>query len=143
MSTVITDIADAVVTKLNGSTWDQSFTATRKYAPTYRLRDMDTLTVTVVPAAEITTLVGRSTRSHEYTIDVGVQKRFSSSALATIDPLMDLVQDINDAFVRAALSGYSSAKWTGSEIDPIFAPDHFQQFRQFTSVVHMTYVVHR
>ena len=143
MSAIVAQIADAVVTKLNADTWDLSFTAVRRYAPTFRLRDMDTLHVTVVPSSESIEQMGRSRRQHDYVIDVGVQQRFSSDSNATIDPLADLVQDIADAFAGASLSGYTSAVWTGTEVDPIFAPDHFQQFRQFTSVVHLSYRVYR
>tara|TARA_R110002051_G_scaffold14483_2_gene46939 strand:+ start:364 stop:795 length:432 start_codon:yes stop_codon:yes gene_type:complete len=143
MTAAVVSIADAIVTKLNADTFDLSFTAVRKYAPLYRLRDMDTLHVTVVPSSETITQLHRTKQVHEYTIDVGVQQRFSSDANTTIDPLADLVQDIADAFAGASLSGFTSAAWVSSEIEPIFAPDHFTQFRQFTSVIRLMYRVHR
>lgn len=143
MAAVINAIGDAVVTKLNAGTFSQSFTAVRKYAPHFRLRDMDTLHVTVVTSSEDIAQSDRVTRSHDYTIDIGVQKRFSSDALTALDPLQDLVQEISDEFTGAALTGYTSATWTGTTVDPIFAPDHMTKFRQFTSVVRLAYRVFR
>ena len=140
---VINSIADAVVTKLNAATFTQSFTAVRKYAPIYRLKDMDTLHVTVVPSSEDISPVNRADTEHEYTIDVGIQKRFSSDANTTIDPLMDLVQEVSDEFTGAGLAGYTSAHWVRTTVDPIFAPDHMSKVRQFTSVVRLAYKVFR
>jgi len=143
MGAVVNTIGDAVVTKLNAGTFTQSFTAVRKYAPMFRLRDMDTLHVTVVSSSESVEQSDRTTRKHDYTIDIGIQKRFSSDALTTLDPLLDLVQEISDEFTGATLTGYTSATWTRTTVDPIFAPDHMSKFRQFTSVVRLSYRVFR
>ena len=143
MAAIVNTIADAVVTKLSAATFTESFTAVRKYSPTYRLRDMDTLHVTVVSSSESIEASDRSTRQHEYTIDIGIQKRFSSDALTTLDPLLDLVQEVSDEFTGATLTGYTAASWTRTTVDPIFAPDHMSKFRQFTSVIRLTYVVFR
>jgi len=143
MAAIVNTIGDAVVTKLNAATFTQSFTAVRKYAPLYRLRDMDALHVTVVTSSESIEQSDRATRQHDYTIDIGVQKRFSSDALTTLDPLADLVQEISDEFTGAELTAYTSATWTRTSVDPIFAPDHMSKFRQFTSVVRLTYRVYR
>jgi len=56
----IADIADAVVTALNGHTFSQPLTAARAYRPVFDLKDMTDLHVTVVPKGVELTTAGRA-----------------------------------------------------------------------------------
>ncbi len=57
MSAVITDLADAVVDKLNAASLSQSFTAERAYVPIHQLEQLSDLKVSVVPVPEPMSLI--------------------------------------------------------------------------------------
>ena len=80
---VIIDIADAVVTELNGATLSLPLTAERHYRPIFDLKDMKTLHVTVVPKGVEVTPAGRSNNHYDYQIDVAVQKKLADGSGAS------------------------------------------------------------
>lgn len=148
MSTVI-DIADAVVTALNGATLSQSFVAERKYVPVHELDDLAQLRVSVVPATLEGVLIDRAGRNlYTFTIDVAVQKSIGSGAMtdvqinAACDPLMTLSEEIADLFDGKALTS-PAARCTDVKNVPIFAPAHLDEKRVFTSVVSLTFKLGR
>lgn len=132
------DIADAVVTALNGHSFSQEFTAVRAYRPTFDLKDMTHLHVTVVPKAVELSTAGRGLAQSDVQIDVGVQKKLSAVDEDTteIDALMDLVQEIAD-FVRAT-GRFGEAAWVRTENAPVYSQEHLAELRQFTSVLTLT-----
>jgi hypothetical protein len=135
----IAQVAQAVTDELNGATLSLSFTAERRYAPQYELADMDSLHVTVVPKELTVATAGRSAGQFDCAVDVAVQKRFSTDAPSEIDPLMDLAEEIAEFFRGRRLSALPSAAWVKTEHKPIFAPEHMQEFRQFSSVITLTF----
>ena len=139
---VIIDIADAVVTELNGGTFSQAFTAERHYKPVFELPEMKTLHVTVVPKGVETRLATRGLLQHDYQIDVAVQKKFDTGDNPELDPLMGLVEEIADSFKGRNLDS-ANAVWVGTENAPVYAAEHMEQFRQFTSVLTLTFRVLR
>ncbi len=142
MATVIA-IADAVVTVLNAGGFAQPFTAMRLYRPQFELKDMGTLHVTVVPRGLVIQTASRGIDQHDYQIDVAVQKRLASEDAAEIDSLMALVEQIADRFRHKVLETDPEACWVKSENAPLYAPEHLEQLRQFTSVLTLTYRTHR
>jgi len=138
----ITDIADAVVAELNGHTFSLPVTAVRAYVPQYELAEMNTLHVTVVPKGRTKSAVGRVPRTSEHTLDVAVQKKLAGEGTVDADPLMGLVEEIDTYFdIGKRLASYPNAVCVAVANLPIFAPDHFEQFRQFTSVLSLTFRV--
>jgi choline dehydrogenase-like flavoprotein len=81
----ITDIADAVVTALNGQSFSQPFTAARAYRPAFDLREMKDLHVTVVPKGVELTTAGRGLAQSDVQIDIGVQQKLATGDDAEID----------------------------------------------------------
>ena len=142
MATVIA-IADAVVTALNAGGFAQPFTAVRLYRPQFELKDMGTLHVTVVPRGLLIQMASRGIDQHDYQVDVAVQKRLATEDTAEIDSLMALVEQIADRFRHKVLETDPEACWVKSENAPIYAPEHLEQLRQFTSVLTLTYRTHR
>lgn len=143
---VIMDIADAVVTELNGApegTFREAFTAQRLYQPVFDLAEMKTLHVTVVPNAVDLQAAGRDLMQEDHAIDVAIQKKLDSGDNAEIDALMDLVQDVADFFKLRRLTAYPAAVWSKTENKPVFYPNHIEQMRQFTSVLTITFRVIR
>ena len=136
--TSIINIADALVTALNGHSFSEPFTAARAYRPAFDLKDMTDLHVTVVPHGIEMSMLGRNVVQDDVQIDLAVQKRLSApeSEDNEIDALMALVREITD-FVRST-GQFAGAVWTRTENVPIFSPEHLGELRQFTSVLTLT-----
>lgn len=140
---VITDIADAIVAELNAATFSQPVTATRHYLPQFDLKEMHALHVTVVPKRVVLAGGDRSRSQGDYSIDVAVQRKFESEMNADLDPLTNLVEEIVDHFRGKRLASYPNAAWLKTEQTVLYAPEHIDEFRQFTSVLTLTYRVLR
>jgi hypothetical protein len=52
---------------------------------------------------------------------------------------MELVQEIADRLRFDRLAGYPLAVWIKTEHTAIYAPEHLDQLRQFTSVLTLTF----
>jgi len=140
---VITDIADAVVAELNGGTFSQTFTAKRYYRPIFDLAEMSDLHVSVVPRAMTIERADRSRNQHDVQIDVAVQKKCEAGDADELDPLMSLVEEIADFFRLRRLVAYPDAVWVKTENVPVYAQEHMEELRQFTSVLTLTFRVVR
>ena len=153
---LIADIADAIVAELNAAAggFSQSFQAERHYLPLFDLEQMKDLHVTVVPKGVTVQPAGRTLLQHDYSIgrdrnqhdvqvDVAVQKRFTTGDNAELDPLLTLVEEIADFFRLRRLASVPAAVWVRTEHAPVYAPEHMEQMRQFTSVITLTYRVIR
>ena len=140
---VITDIADAIVAELNAATLSQPVTAVRHYLPQFDLKEMQTLHVTVVPKAVVLASSDRSRGQGDYSIDVAVQKKFETEANVELDPLTNLAEEIADHFRGKRLPSYPNAAWIKTEQNVLYAPEHIDELRQFTSVLTFTYRVLR
>jgi hypothetical protein len=140
---VITDIADAVVTELNGGSFSQPFTAARHYRPLFDLADMAALHVTVVPKGIVVERLDRSRNQEDVQVDVAVQKKFETGESAELDALVALVEEVADFFRLRRLAAYPAAVWVKTENVPVYAPEHMDELRQFTSVLTLTFRVAR
>ena len=139
---VITDVADAIVVELNAATFSQTVNAVRAYLPQYKLTEMQTLHVTVVPKGIVIANPDRSRSQSDYSFDVAVQKKFSTGSNEELDALLQLVQDIVLYFRHTQrLESFPNAIWMKTEVPVLYAPDHMEQLRQFTSVLTLTYRV--
>jgi hypothetical protein len=142
MSTII-DIAQAVVTSLNAGEFGQEFQAERKYQPVFELSEMQTLHVTVVPKSVSISMASRNDGYFDCAIDVGVQKRVNVEDPDEIDALMDLVEQLADHLRQRRLDEQPEAVWLSIANEPVFAPEHLDQERTFTSVLTVTYRLRR
>ena len=147
---LIATMTDAVVAELNapGTSFEGQFTAQRHYRPRFEIEagDLDDLRVTVVPRGITIEKATRAGDVHEVQIDVAVQKRLPPEAEAgpqAIDALMTIVQEIADHMRGRRLSTFDDAAWRRIENDPIYAVDHLDELRVFTSVLTLTYRVLR
>jgi hypothetical protein len=139
---VILDIADAVVAQLNATPFSRPVTAQRHYQPRFELAEMTGLKVSVVPRAAVAKSLDRNRDSFEYQIDVAVQQRTDMSQ-ASLDALMTLVEEIADHFRTQPLSGYPAARCVAVANEPVYALEHLDELRQFTSVITLTFRVWR
>ena len=140
---VVTDIADAVVQELNAGTFSTPLEAKRHYRPIFDLAEMQDLHVTVVPKGLAVERLDRSRNQHDVAIDIAVQKKCQTADNAELDPLMALVEEIADFFRLRRLTACPGAVWIRTENVPIYAPEHLDELRQFTSVLTLTFRVVR
>lgn len=139
----INNIADAIVAELNAATFGQPVTAVRHYLPSFELTEMQALHVSVVPKSVILAGGDRSRSQGDYSVDVAVQRKFQTGDNAELDTLADLVEEIADHFRAKRLSSYPNAVWLKTEQSVLYAPEHMEELRQFTSVLTLTYRVLR
>ncbi|MCC7409098.1 MAG: hypothetical protein IT442_13605 [Phycisphaeraceae bacterium] len=144
MSTIL-DIADAVKAELNssGSPLAGLAVVQRHYKPAFDLKELKDLHVVVVPKAVESTGATRTLMQMDVQIDVGVLKKLGEDPVAEADTLMSLVEDIAGYLRSRPLAALPGVVWVRCENTPIYAPDHLEQFRQFTSVLTLTYRVLR
>ncbi len=139
----INNIADAIVAELNAATFSQSVTAARHYLPRFELTEMQTLHVSVVPKSIVLAGGDRSRSQGDYSVDIAVQRKFQTGDNAELDALANLVEEIADHFRAKRLSSYPNAAWLKTEQSVLYAPEHMEELRQFTSVLTLTYRVLR
>ncbi len=137
------DICDAVVEELNTASLSQELTSKRHYVPVFDLHDMQQLHVSVVPKGVVVTKADRTRNTHDVQIDVAVQKKFDAGDAAEVDPLMDLVEEVADFFRLRRLASYPNAHWIKTEHASLYAQEHWEELRQFTSVLTFTFRVVR
>lgn len=139
----IVAIADAVVAELNAGTFSESFTAERLFQPVFELTDLQVLHVSVVPRSVKSQGATRGASFFDCAVDIGVQKKLGAEDEADIESLLDLVEAISDYLRSRPLQAWPRAAWVKSENAPVYAPEHLEQLRQFTSVLTITYRVMR
>ena len=142
MAATILAIADAVVDELNGSVFSRPLEAERHYQPLFELAEMTTLRVSVVPRSIASRGLDRNRDSFDYRVDVAVQQKLDPTP-GNLDALVALVEEIADHFRSEPLSGYPAARCTEVENAPVYAAEHLEEFRQFTSVLTLTFKVWR
>jgi hypothetical protein len=135
---LIVDIADALAEALNGHEFSVEFEAVREYRPVLDLPDMKTLRVSVVPKGVVMVPADRSRVQHDVEVDVLVQKKLDAGDSTELDALMSFVEEIA-GFLKFKRLESVAASWVKTVNEPIFAPDHLEQLRQFTSVLTVTY----
>ena len=141
MSLVI-DIADALTALLNGHDFSEEFEAAREYRLLVDLADMKDLRVTVVPKTLAMVAADRSRVQQDVEIDIVVQQKLDEGDADELDGLMSVVEEIA-GFLKFKRLESVGASWVKTANEPIFAPDHLEQLRQFTSVMTVTYRVVR
>jgi hypothetical protein len=107
--------------------------------------ELDKLTavprVSVVPKSVQPQHMTRSGRADNVTIDIGIQAKIIGSPETDVPKLCRLVRTLLDFMWGRALTRAPEAVFMEAGIDPVYAPDHLQQLRVFTSVVSVTYKV--
>jgi len=139
----INQIADAIVQSLNAGSFSMPVEAQRCYQPVHDLSQLQQLRVSVVPKSLTATIAARSDSYFDCAIDIGVQRKVDADDQEALDGLMHLVEEIADHLRFHRLDAFPNAAWLSVENNPIFAPDHLEKERVFTSVLTVTYRVRR
>jgi hypothetical protein len=140
MSTIL-NIADAVVASLNAGTFAQPVQAERRYQPTFGLPDLAELKVSVVPKSVTISNATRTDGYFDCAVDIGVQQKIAEES--ELDGLVDLVEQIADHLRQKRLEDAPEAAFVSIANEPVFAPEHLDAQRVFTSVLTVTYRVRR
>jgi hypothetical protein len=145
MGVAILDIADAIVTALNGATLSQTFTAARAYVPKFDLTTATGYQVCVVPKADSREPGGQSEDSAELLIDIGVMKKLAArttaaAELAEIDAAMLLCDEIRAVVNRKRLAGVEDAICSKIEQNPIYSVDQADEARTFLTALTTTWI---
>ena len=139
MASRIVQIADDVVTVVNGGSYTipDTVTAVRYYVPEYKMEDIKTLKVSVIPNDNPEQLTARNVSQRDFIISVGVQKK-TTNITTDFDALVELVEEINAIF-RFGKLPVTNVSWIASEIDPVYDSDHATGMNVFTSVLNLTF----
>jgi hypothetical protein len=143
MTSELIRVADAVVAALNVGAFSMPFTAERHYQPVFDLAEMKDLHVSVVPRGREIAQAARTLATFDCKVDVAVQKKFTTGDAAELDPLMALAEELAEFFRCKRLPGLPDAAWVKTEHSPVYAQDHLQELRQFTSVMTLTFRITR
>ena len=135
----IIQLADAVATDLNEQTWEPSFEATRSYRPTFDLEDLETLRVTVAPAAMEMMPLSRGEYERRLGVLVVVQARMGLEQMDRLDELANLIHEIGEHLTDLELADMPDARFTGIENDPLYHPDILETKRVFLAPMLATY----
>lgn len=142
MPATIVTLADAVVAQLNSTTFSLPFNATRLYLPRFDLAQMTTLHVSVVPKSVTSKGLDRARDTFDYRLDIAIQQKLEPT-VTNLDPLMTLVEEIADHLRTQRLAAFPEARCVEVENVPVYALEHLDEFRAFTSVVTPTFKLWR
>ena len=151
MASQATQIAEAVKVEMNATTFTLAFTSVRLYLPLFDFHQMDDLHVTVASNSTTSELVARDGSVEEvHQVDVAVQKRLAGNPAAEatngteLDALVELAEDIGQHFrVAGALPGFTSARYAGHAVQPLYDPGLLKTQKLFTSVITLNFNVQR
>ncbi|HNB60283.1 MAG TPA: hypothetical protein PK308_08205 [Phycisphaerales bacterium] len=138
MPAAIVQLADAVVADLNAATFSQPFTAQRSYLPRWKLEELATIRVTVVPKDDVGERASRAQWQEDYQLDVAIQQRLGANETAQMDALVLLGQELADYFKSRNPAG-DLATLVAVAFAPLFDPDHLEKHKTLTTVLNLTF----
>lgn len=112
---ISSDVAEAVKTELNLHTFSQAFTAVRTWMPVYKRTEVSGLQVTVAPGPRIRGIKNHANTFKQIQIDIGVQMPVDGTDNTEVDPVTDLLEEIEDFLEMHSLPTYATAGWMSSE----------------------------
>ena len=156
MSAVLIPVADALTAALNGHVFSQPVTWERTYAdwdlPLEKISDLRGDVVPVQdPKCELET---RGSLVYSPAIDLVLRRKFAGEHLeqvpgveehrlkkADIDPLVALVEEVNEWLATRELPTYADAVWQAPTIVAAVVHKHLRLYQQFTGVIRIGYSV--
>lgn len=141
--TPLIQLAEALVSHLNGGSFSVPIQAVRRYQPVFELPQLQTVQVSVVPKSISVVALDRGAQAFDLAVDIGIQKQVNPETLAEMDALLALVAEVVDYLRGRRLPEFPQAAWVGIANEPVFASEHLESKRVFTSVVSVTYRLRR
>jgi hypothetical protein len=144
MSTsLLIQIADAVVREVNEQEFSQPFTAERIYDPERKLEELEAMRVDVLAGDVKTVPLTRTNKLGTYHVDVAMRQvvnRQDPEARNRMDAMGGLLEEISDYFTlppRRLKYLTQAATVEGQVIYP-YLPSHLRHDQQFTSLLRLT-----
>ena len=134
MSLPIT-MADAVLQKIKEAFHD--IQAERHYVPSLELKETKETRIIVVPKEIGYERASQSHNNVQVAVDIALMKKFQKGDAAELDPLCDLVEKILKLFDGKPLGDALCLK---AQNVPIYAQEHYEKWRQFTSLITLTFL---
>ncbi len=134
MSSLPIKVADLVVEKIQKHF--PELRAERQYVASLEIKDTKEARIIVVPK-EIN--YDRASRSHNcvhVAVDVALMKKFQKGDAEELDPLCEMAEKLIKLFDGKMLVDILCVK---AENTPIYAQEHYAIWRQFTSLVTLTF----
>ena len=142
---IAADIADAVAAEINtaavAGAFSFSFTAERHVLPKSDLSKLSGLIVTVVPKSVEVATQTRTMCLRDVSVDIGIQQKLNKEPgldadVASIGVLAD---EITNYLRKRVLTDATYAVWVRITNDPVYAVEHLDDDRVYTSVMTVTY----
>ncbi len=143
MSSIISDIAEAVKDRINSGSYayPETVAAVRKYLPSYDKIDLPTVTVMVAPKAWSAEILDRNQNDETLRIDVGIYRTIDADTEADIDALMELVGEIRTRLNRFSPATTPRGFWLRTDNVPIFDQVFLRENQIFASLLTVSYRV--
>ncbi len=138
MPAAITQLADAIVADLNDHTFSQAFQAQRTYLPHWKLEELSTIRVSVVPKDDVGERASRTQWQEDYQVDVAIQQKLGANESEQMDALILLGQELADFFKSRNPTG-NLATLIAVAFAPLFDPDHLENHKTLTTVINLTF----
>lgn len=137
-------LADAVVSWLEGGTYSKQATFERTYSPEVELKAGVTVArVQVFPTTRARTNESRGSQSNEMAISAVVTAKLTddevASPMAAMDSYMKFREELETRISATGSPGVSGLDYVTIATEPIFAEDHLKQLGQFTAVIVATF----
>lgn len=140
----INELAEAVTHELNTAALTMDFNAVKRFRPIIKRRDLDGLSVQVVPESKAQEDISRGSKRNAFNINIGIQKPLDNSASddeAEIGELMIFAEAVADYMAGRELAQLPAASWISFDLDPIYDPEAIDESRIFRSVITLAYQV--
>ena len=138
----LVDITEAVKDELNAGVFSESFTATRQFLLVRELSANETLRVDVVPARKIKEGSTRAADFSDYRVGVAIRKKLTGAAStddAALVDLLDLAEEIENAFFHKRLANYNEAACVGVVTETPLQFEDLDRLRQFTATIELIF----
>jgi hypothetical protein len=131
-----TQLADDLVTLLN-STFTGQMVASRYLLPMFRLEELSTLKVSVIPRGRNKQIVSRGNNQLVHNLEIGIQQRLDDVNDANVtDPIGLLVEQVEDYLLGLEINGAVCTEINNILADDsIFAKEHIQSDKVWTTVI--------
>ncbi|MGE4340605.1 MAG: hypothetical protein AB7E55_32345 [Pigmentiphaga sp.] len=140
---IVGQLVGAIVTEINGGVWKLPLRAEAAYRPRFELAELDVLHVTVAPRSLTIDPADRLRDMIHYQVDVAIQRRLDNEDFSTLEPLLELVEQLAQYFRLRRPVAMPAALCIKVENDPIYAVEHLDELRCFTSILTLSFQVMR
>lgn len=138
MSSLLVDISNLIVTKLNASIseYGVQFIAALRFAPSFEARELKNITVSVAPQELSSKPFTRASWQRDPVIDIGIQKKVGPDFETELPALIEVTEKIAKSFENWQPA--DNIICLSSSIDPIYDAASLRTSGIFVSVISLS-----